>query len=573
MDSKRIKALLMAGVTLLASGCSAVSESGYLGYKKNEVKFGEGVTKQFDNAIAHGNVQWLEEILAKYPDYNVNYCGNIMREYMQSGNYQHETLKVINSYGMLSDEKRIGTLELLLKNGLDPNIKFSDGNYALEDCCGTVLEGTLLNNNADPNNNSVIKKVIYDMYDCPVDLYIEKGAKLNAELFKNGLPLNPVAFQYAYKKYSENTNTSPLSKAEEYAVLGESEKLLELLLSEKFNENQLKVISYFAYCFCGRTVIEALNDKYSEADMCIPESYIVVQTGNADSFKYLYDNGMIGKYTEDFLFYIAVEKNHTEIIDFLIKKNVPIENRVIYALYECGDMNTVKKVSGYMKDKNMLDEHSFYYFDTSMTMSDFTKEFIDYFMVEQKLTLQQLSLKNTDYSAAEYLFNNGRPLSATDLEYAINKGDTDMVNMVLQKGASPNQPKLSGYYFTVYSGEKSEFDKLLVPYESIIERADEVVTTHNDFDNCWYDAIVYGNSEIVQLMIDNGLCMDNDKLLYYAVRYGSSAVFNTLFEAGAALDYRFEAGQETLYDVAKSMGRDDIVKILRKANVKSYSGF
>ena len=42
MDSKKIKALLMAGVTLFVSGCSAVTESGYLGYKKNELKFGRG---------------------------------------------------------------------------------------------------------------------------------------------------------------------------------------------------------------------------------------------------------------------------------------------------------------------------------------------------------------------------------------------------------------------------------------------------------------------------------------------------------------------------------------------------
>ena len=66
MDSKRIKALLMAGVTLFVSGCSAVSESGYLGYKKNELKFGEGVTRQFQQAVARANIEWLDEILTEY---------------------------------------------------------------------------------------------------------------------------------------------------------------------------------------------------------------------------------------------------------------------------------------------------------------------------------------------------------------------------------------------------------------------------------------------------------------------------------------------------------------------------
>lgn len=61
--------------------------------------------------------------------------------------------------------------------------------------------------------------------------------------------------------------------------------------------------------------------------------------------------------------------------------------------------------------------------------------------------------------------------------------------------------------------------------------------------------------------------------MYYAIRYGSSAVFNTLYEAGASVEYCFESGQETLVDAAKSMGRNDIVKILRKAGVKGYWGF
>lgn len=57
----------MASAVLLSS-CSSIIDSGYIGYKKNEIKYGKGVTKQFDNAIEYGNVEWLEEILAKYPD-------------------------------------------------------------------------------------------------------------------------------------------------------------------------------------------------------------------------------------------------------------------------------------------------------------------------------------------------------------------------------------------------------------------------------------------------------------------------------------------------------------------------
>ena len=573
MKTTKIKTMILAASTILLSACSVINNSGYVGYKKNLIKYGNAA-KQFDNAIENGNIEWLEEILAEYPDFDINYCGNIMREYMQAGNYQHETLQIVTSYGMLSTEKRQDMLDFLLRKGLDPDLKYSNQSYALEDCCGTILAENLIKNGADLNikNDSVITKIIYDISDCSIDLYINSGAELTSELFEriytSNTPSNPVAFQYAYKKYIENGNKTPFSKAEEYAVLGENDKLLELLSSEQFNNSQLKVISYFAYCFGDNMIIEALNDKYSDDNLIVPTISTITLIGNTDTFKYLYENRKNGEYNDEFLFYLAVKKNHKEIIDFLIEKDVLIEKRLTSALYESGDMSTVKKIGEYMKRKSVLDEHIFYNFECPMTMNAFTKEFIDYFMDELKLSLQQLSLKNTDFLTAKYLFDKGRPLSGTDLENVVYKNDADIVELVLQKGANPNQRKLADYYSTIYSGPKDSFDILLVPYDNIINSADEYITTNNDFDNCWYDAIVYGNSEIVQQIIDSGLELDNDKLLYYAIRYGSFATFNALYQAGASMEYYSDLEQETLVDLAKSMGRDDIVKILKKAGVK-----
>lgn len=572
----KIKILsLITASTILMSGCSSINDNSYWGYQKNERKYG-AITKQFDNAIVNGNIEWLEEILADNPDFDVNYCGNIMREYGQSGNYQHETLRIINSYGMLSAEKRNKALDFLLNNGLNPDLEYSNGNYALEECCGTLLAETLIKHNADININdgSIIIKIIYDMYTYPIDLFIDKGAIINAGLFEqvyaDEMPLNPRAFQSAYKYFIENGNNTSFSKAEEYAILGENEKLIEALSSDEFDTNQLKVISYFAYCFGNQAVIDILCDKYSEGDLSIPSIYVIANIGNFDAFKYLYNKGELGTYTPEFLFYTAVRENHTEIIDFLIDKNVDIEKRILSATYECGDINTVRRVSEYMLNKNMLTEHTFYNLDVSMTMNDFTKDYIDYFMTEHNFSLQQLSLKSTDFLTSEYLFNNGRPLSVTDLENALYKNDVDMVNMLFQYGADANQPKFEKYYNTIYSSEENDFSKLLVKYNDIISHTNDFITINNDDDNCWYNAIVYGNSETIQIMIDNGLNLDNEKLLYYAIRYGSSAVFNVLYEADASIDYISDIRQETLLDVAKTMGRDDIIKILKDAGVKAY---
>ena len=58
--------------------------------------------------------------------------------------------------------------------------------------------------------------------------------------------------------------------------------------------------------------------------------------------------------------------------------------------------------------------------------------------------------------------------------------------------------------------------------------------------------------------------------MYRAVYDTSKATFDVLFNAGASLDYRNDEDKETLVDLAKSMGRDDIVKILKEAGVKAY---
>ena len=90
---------------------------------------------------------------------------------------------------------------------------------------------------------------------------------------------------------------------------------------------------------------------------------------------------------------------------------------------------------------------------------------------------------------------------------------------------------------------------------------------------CLKYAIRYGTSEIVQLLIDHGADVSDESILACAVSESSKATFDVLFNAGASLDYKNDEDKETLIDAAKSMGRDDIVKILRKAGVRGYWGF
>lgn len=95
----------------------------------------------------------------------------------------------------------------------------------------------------------------------------------------------------------------------------------------------------------------------------------------------------------------------------------------------------------------------------------------------------------------------------------------------------------------------------------------------NDIDSCIEYAIKYGTSEIVQMLIDHGADLSDESILADAITDSSKATFDALFNAGASLDYRDDEEKETLVDIAKSMGRNDIVKILRKAGVKGYGVF
>lgn len=53
IDLKKAKAIFMAAAVLAVSSCSSIIDSGYIGYKKNEMKYGKGVTIALQQIIAH----------------------------------------------------------------------------------------------------------------------------------------------------------------------------------------------------------------------------------------------------------------------------------------------------------------------------------------------------------------------------------------------------------------------------------------------------------------------------------------------------------------------------------------
>ena len=596
MKKISLLSLVMAFAVFLSS-CSSIIDSGYIGYKKNEMKYGKGVTKQFQQAVNNSNIEWLEEIIAKYPDFNVNYYSNEESKYR---GYNYETLKVIcSTYSRSKYESEM--LKLLIKNGLDPNLKFSNGYYGLDLLCSeytsnSYLVKTLLESGADPNNANTAGFYNVDLGESnkqqlwlPIYWGIYKPMHTNAEDMLNygaevsfkildrvhddKIEGSAKSYQLAFKSYMERTGESPFTKAEEYAILGESDKLIEELKNGvEIDEKAARVISDFICRFCNVEALKAWDEFYSgstyEYKNLAPWRMLngAAYEGNYEIVKYLFDEQLIDFSIDTALKYAAKAGSY-DICKLLIE-NVGLGeetnycNEILEAAYEGKSSETFRLLANYFNERKMIDEIDIYYIFKKQRMewSPFTKSVIDCLKDDCGFKLNGLNCYYIDYETVKYLFEKGKELSVFDLPMAIVSHDTQAIEYILEQGADPNQ----GIYSFTANIYPEENAKLLLPY------AESLAALNSNDLECFKYAIRYGTSEIVQLLIDHGADLSDGSILACAITDSSKATFDVLFNAGASLDYKDDENGENLVDLAKSMGRDDIVKILKKAGVKAY---
>ena len=589
MKKISLLSLVMASAMLLSS-CSSIIDSGYIGYKKNEIKYGKGVTKQFQQAVNNSNIEWLEEIITNYPDFNVNYYSNEESKYR---GYNYETLKVICSTYSRSIYKS-EMLKLLIKNGLDPNLKFSNGYYGLDLLCSEYtsnpyLVKTMLENGADPNNGNTAGFYNVDLGESnkeklllPIYWGIYKPTHTNAEdmlnygaevsfkildkVHDNNIEGSAKSYQLAFKSYMERTGESPFTKAEEYAILGESDKLIEELKNgSELDEKAEKVIRNFICRFCNVEALKAWDKLHSDEIKNEYNEYllsIAAYEGNYEVFKYLFEN-----IDDDFIIKMTLTraaKAGSYDICKCILENGNLGEQIscadfLSAAFQGKNIDVFRLLAGFFKDNGQLNELDVYNIFDQLVVewNQFTKDVIDCLMDDCNLNMQVFVNDHVDYQTLKYMFDKGKNLSVFDLRNAIRSKNAETVKLVLDKGADPNQTSFD------FSTDIEDNMIYLLPYDECI-----AVATPK-FPNCRNAAIMYGTPEIVQLLIDYGAELDPE-LLYTAITESSKATFDVLFNAGASLDYKNDEDKETLIDAAKSMGRDDIVKILKKAGVKAY---
>ena len=375
------------------------------------------------------------------------------------------------------------------------------------------------------------------------------------------------SYQLAFKSYMGRTGESPFTKAEEYAILGESDKLIEELKNGvELDEKAARVIRNFICRFCNVEALKAWDELHSDEIKNEYSEYllsIAAYEGNYEVFKYLFNENIDDDFIINMTLTRAAKAGSYDICKYILQ-NGNLGEQIscadfLIAAFQGKNIDVFRLLAVFFKDNGQLNELDVCNIFDRLVIewNQFTKDVIDCLMDDCNLNMQVFVNDHVDYQTLKYMFDKGKNLSVFDLRNAIRSKNAETVKLVLDMGADPNQTSFD------FSTDIEDNMIYLLPYDECI-----AVATPK-FPNCKNAAIMYGNTEIVQLLIDYGAELDPE-LLYTAITESSKATFDVLFNAGASLDYKNDEDKETLIDAAKSMGRDDIVKILKKAGVKAY---
>lgn len=413
--------------------------------------------------------------------------------------------------------------------------------------------------------------------------FVDKGAAVTTDLFNidenkdedlryHHIGASPVVSNYLMNILHEKGEETNMPKAMEYAISGDLDKTIEYIekgeaLTDKEKELVFDYASYFGMPDEFETICRLTEMQIDNVNM-----ERIIQCGNLDMIQYLIEkcgfklqSEKVSPSQENYL-KLAVLFGYSDIFDYLCNHNAynPGASVLLESALYNGNLDLFKKVYEYEAQSTDITElNEIYNLDGYYLNGKL--DFIDYLMSEKNHTFECYSFKNIDFETARYLYEKGRPLNITDLDYAICHNDIEYIQLVLDKGADINQKCYSfdySNYVSNYKEQVSQYDNFTskhIYYENIAEKNKELPTAFSYLLNkC--------NSECIKFMIENGAEIPDDILIYASE--ASKAVNQILFDNNANTNIDFSNVKGVMrkdYSLEKyyrSIGRSDLLDLL-----------
>lgn len=480
-------------------------------------------------------------------------------------------------------------VSFLIDLGADVNLKDSDGYsplfYALNnangqwEASGYYLAKLLVEHGAEP-----YPEMFHNEYEGDPERNVGNGAYRQ-------IAHSPLTAQYLLGILLESGKESGLPKAVEYAILGESEKVLnELKSGNTVSDVDMGLISYYFGYFATMEQYQEFADfwgKYAK-----PPASCVAGAGNAEVLKRLYlnkdpDNENSNEYILDFqdcdMLVAAMQLNQIEVVKLLLSYdsiNHEWKNDVWYRAFNGGfdcfkllyDFWEENVEGGFTED---LIEH--FYPDTGRGSIDKYKK-ID-FLFEKGFDCRYLPFDRCYADTIKYLYEKGRPMMPDDLKMVVYWCGPDEVKAVIEDGKinidyafsfdirCPSDIEIRydedaiRYKYTGYSDVGEGF----MTYEELCnsaEKEDVVYTIADKF-----------SPEMLQYIINCGVEIPDDCLIHCTDI--SAANVKVFLENGANVNVKgnrfpqkkgcgvvIASKEYPLKEYYKLCNRDDLVKLL-----------
>ena len=387
------------------------------------------------------------------------------------------------------------TYRFLLLKGADYTIKNYDGKTASDLLYSDGIESieSIISNNINTNytvTNNIVTNTI-----------ITNNDFMNNNSYSNFYTNERLNNNKANNNLSENTNFNNINESN-YNTVFTNSSYNNMNYNNVFDDVKVVQANTIAddliYEYSDDKTLDDENDDYVEPDTS--EDYSDIYEASRPLFDAIYNNNI-----SDILTSIS---NGIDINS----RNAEGFTPLLYAI----NYDKIEAVKALLSYSNVI--------DIEMPLNNYTNIY---------------SVKGKNFSG-EVLFNGTTPL-----QYAVFKGSTNAVNLLIENGADMKKKDYNGYCSLFYASAFSDANMIHLLLEK-----DSSLTREKSLSGrtVIHFAAIYGNDEAISYYLSNTFlsinAQDNEGStpLHYAVEKKYNSTINLLIESGAKTDIKNNEG-------------------------------